>query len=126
MWPAGNTGAIAKDIPNPINPDVGQPGLLERRLHRLCASRLMEWRRRDLAETNLIANDLRLVCLHGVDRGSHVTLREQIRHVIGGSRRLDGGQTDKKYELDRVIPAREHSTNRSANPNNRRIIQASE
>ena len=78
VWLPCNTWPVAEHVSNPIEPNVCQASLLERGLHRLRARRLVKWRGRNLAQADLIANDLGLVTLHGVERGSIGGLPYQI------------------------------------------------
>ena len=61
-------GALTKHVPGAVDANAGQAGALEQRSDSLCASRLAEGGRRNLAERHLRINSLRLQIPDGRSR----------------------------------------------------------
>ena len=68
LWPRQHTRAIAEDVARLVDADVCEAQLLEGRFHRLRSRRLLERGRGDLAQADLIGDDLRLVVPDAVER----------------------------------------------------------
>src|SRR5262249_62365163 len=61
VWSDGDTRPVAEHVACAIEPDVRQARLLECGFHRCRSGALVKWRRGNLANTNLIAYQFRLV-----------------------------------------------------------------
>src|SRR6185436_8011847 len=103
MWLARHTGALSEDISDTIESDVRQPRLLEGGFHRLRPPGFSKWRSRNLAETNLVAYNLRLV-----------GLQRRCQRFFFCFRTLRSGETREKHEPEDADRARDHLTDGTA------------
>ena len=82
----GGTGPVAEHVTGLVDPHVPQAGLLKQPLHFLAARAFLERRRRNLGQTNLGLDRLRLAGLRGGERRSHGRLCRQRGHdAVPGS-----------------------------------------
>jgi hypothetical protein len=84
-----SAGPIAEDVAHAVNPYILQPQLLERPFQFGPTGALVERRRRDLTEANLVVNGLRLVRLgrgqRSFDTGSLHEIRDGPARLLGPS-----------------------------------------
>jgi len=87
--------ANADYISGAVDPDIFEPDRLECLADRSGASTLFEWRRRNLTQSHLIGEHLRLIPFDSLQRGAHCRIAQQLatnlrgrllQGIVGGSR----------------------------------------